>query len=557
MKIIIKKLKLIEVNKEKFGEFTFSDSINIVSGNNKKGKSTFIKSLMYSLGFEVTQWATEFEKENFIFIVECNIDNKNFEIIRFKENWIINGEVFDSKKYRKFLRQCLKINTELFVKNTNIKHIPYPTDLFLFNYVDQDSSFDKLFQGNHNKWGMYKSKELYKLYKEYIGISNQEIEKLKEEKNILTEEKNKIKNEQNTIEAMLNSYNKENIELISLKTDEYKSEINYIEEKMNNFLSERNKLEVKKYKILNELKKLDFERIQLEEIYEELEENTGEMYCKFCHSSLNQSFMTRYKRELSKNSLILQYADIKNDIAKANENLKKNSEKIEKCEENLLEIQNLFNKTQNNLAFSEMITNSIKLGIKQKLLDNFNKKQELIEEKAKEINKLIYQIKTKEKETQERENLIKNYYEEKIKEVKKLFEGLVIPNLENNFMNFENKKTGADKNITSVIIYYIYFSILTEFSRIKFPIIWDTFIKEVLDNDNFKKMEILVNKKILGLKTQIICSNVSNSDKEINLSNLNEYNLININTRICNIEMGEKENQLIEKLFILLQNSNL
>lgn len=557
MKIRIREFKLIEIDKKKFGKFNFSDSVNIISGNNKQGKSTFIKSLMYSLGFEVSQWATEFDKDNFIFIVICAIDDNEFKIIRFRDNWIINGETFQLKDYRKFLKLHLKIDSELTINNSSTRCIPYPTDLFLFSYVDQDSSFHELFKGNHQKWGMYRSKEIYKLYKEFIGISNQEIESLKTQKNQLTEEKKELVNEQKTIKVMLERYNEENIEIISLKADEYKNEIKRIEEEMNEFLSERNKLEYEKYRILNDLKKLDFERIQLEEIYKELEENTGEIHCKFCNSTINQSFTTRYKRELSKNSLILQYADIKDEIIEANKRLNKNNNKIENCEDKLLKIQKLFSETKRNLDFSEIITNNINFGIKKELLESFNKKQRLIEEKTSKINKFNYEIKKREKDTQERENTIKDYYENKIKEVKELFSDIVLPNLENNFMNLENKKTGADKNITSIIVYYIYFSILTEFSKIKFPIIWDTFIKEVLDDKNFKSMETLVNEKILKLKTQIICSNVSNSEKEIKISDIDSYNSININTQICHLEIGDEEIKLIDNLYNFLKNNNL
>ena len=112
--------------------------------------------------------------------------------------------------------------------------------------------------------------------------------------------------------------------------------------------------------------------------------------------------------------------------------------------------------------------------------------------------------------------------------MKNLFPRIDFSNLENHFMNFENKKTGSDKNITSVVIYYIYFSILTEFSKINFPIIWDTFIKEVLDKENSKGMENLVNNEILKLKTQIICSNVPDSEKEVKILNIEKYNVIKI-----------------------------
>lgn len=553
MEIKIKKFKIIEITENKFGEFDFSNSINIISANNKYGKSTFIKSLMFSLGFEVKKWADKFDKNNFIFIVTCNIDNREIEILRFRDKWIINKDIYDRTKYRKFLKENLHIISEL-TSHKNTKHIPYPTDLFLFNYVDQDTSYYDLFKGNHNNWGMYKSKEVYKLYREFIGISNEEIEELETKKNNLVEEKKLIENEQKTLEIMLEKYNSSDFENISLKSEEYRKEMRRIEALTNDFLNNRNNLEYKRYKILNEMKQLDFERIQLEEIYKELEKNTAKIHCKFCNSILNQTFTERYQRELSKNSLVLQYADIKQQITKCEEKLENNNKDIEKCEEKLENIQKLFNKTKKDLKFSEIIENNVKFGIKKELQENFDTNKILIDNKKSLINKLISDIKKKKKDTEEREKEIIEFYEKKIKEVNKIFSKVDLSNLENNFMNFESKRTGADNNIISVITYYIYFSILTEFSKINFPIIWDTFLKEVLDKENSESMEKLVNEKIFKLKTQIICSNVPDTIKEVKILDIDKYNVINIKDKLCSLDIGSKENQLISDIYTLMQN---
>ena len=553
MEIKIKKFKIIEITENKFGEFDFSDSVNIISANNKRGKSTFIKSLMYCLGFEIKKWADKFDKNNFIFIVTCAIGDKEIQILRFRDEWIINKEICDRTKYRKFLKENLQIISEL-TSHKNTKHIPYPTDLFLFNYVDQDTSYYDLFKGNHSNWGMYKSKEVYKLYREFIGISNEEIEKLETKKNNLVEERKLIESEQKTLEIMLKKYNNNDFENISLKAEEYRNEMRRIEKLTNDFLSNRNELEQKKFKILNEMKQLDFERIQLEEIYKELEKNTARVHCKFCNSLLNQSFAERYQRELNKNSLILQYADIKKQITQCEEKLEKNNKDIESCEEKLENIQNLFNKTKKDLKFSEIIESNIKFGIKKELQENFDVNKILIDNKSSLIRVLTSDIKKKKKNTEEREKEIIKFYEKKIKEVQEIFPKVDLSNLENNFMNFESKRTGADNNIITVITYYIYFSTLTEFSKIKFPIIWDTFLKEVLDKENSDSMEELVNKKILKLNTQLICSNVPDTIKEVKISDMENYNVISIKDKLCFLNIGVKENQIISEIYTMMQN---
>lgn len=551
MEFKIKKFKIIEINEEKFGEFEFSDSVNIISANNKYGKSTFIKSLMYCLGFEIIKWADKFDKNNFIFIVNCSIDNKEIEIIRFRDKWIINKKILDQKGYRIFLKKNLQIMSELTSKK-NAKYIPYPTDIFLFNYVDQDTSYYDLFRGNHASKGMYKNGEIYKLYKEFIGISNQEIQELENKKNNLSEEKKKIEDEQKTLEIMLKRYNESNIENISLKSEEYKEEMKRIEKLTNEFLINRNKLEYKKYDILNKIKQLDFERIQLEEIYKELEKNTAKIHCKYCNSILNQTFAERYNRELNKNSIILQYADIKQEITKYEKELERNDENIRNCEEKLKEIQMLFNQTEKNLKFAEIIENNIKFGIKKELQENFDKNQILIQVKKEAISKLNIEINKKKKETKEREQVIEQYYEDKINEISEIFPEVDLLGLKDNFLKFENKRTGADNNIISVITYYIYFSILTKFSKINFPIIWDTFLKEVLDKENSISMENFVNEKILKLETQFICSNVPDTEKEVKILDIEKYHIIKIENKLCYSKIDKEEDQIITDIYNMI-----
>lgn len=543
----IKKFKIVEITKNKFGEFYFSDSVNIISANNKYGKSTFIKSLMFCLGFEIKEWAVNFDKNNFIFMVTFLLEDKEFEILRFRNNWIVNSEFYDKKQYRNFLNNIFKIKTKLNTRK-NVAVLPYPSDLFLFNYVDQDNSFHNLFRGNQNK-DMYNNKEIYNLFKEYIGILDKEISDLKFEKEDLTKEKKEKDEILKILDKMILKYSEQTREIVSLKLDDYKEEIIRLEKESNDFFHKRNKLEHKKYEILNKLKELDFEQIQLEGIYDELERNNAEVHCKFCNSLLKQTFSERYQREMNKNSLILQYADLKNEIEKYNNELEKNSKEIEECEKKLLDIRTLFNETKKNLSFSEIINKSIDSGIKKELLEERSKKEEEIKKVQEKIKDIGLKLKDKEKQNKEQEKNIINFYENKIQSMKKLFPRIDFSNLENHFMNFENKKTGSDKNITSVVIYYIYFSILTEFSKINFPIIWDTFIKEVLDKENSKGMENLVNNEILKLKTQIICSNVPDSEKEVKILNIEKYNVIKITDKLCSLDLKEKDQELLSYIY--------
>ncbi|MBR8701287.1 hypothetical protein IX317_001088 [Fusobacterium sp. DD29] len=553
MIIKINNFKIIEISTQKFGNFVFSDSVNIISGNNKQGKSTLIKSIMYTLGFSVKKWADNFDRKDFIYILNINIGDRTHEIIRMSDKaWFINEKVYDLSDYRKFLKHELNITSELIGKDTH-SHIPYPTDLFLFNYVDQDDSYNDLFKGNHQSRTMYDKNELEKIYKEYIGLSNDDILKLQNYVKVLRNEKNDLINKQKLLKNLLEKHETKKLELISFSVEEYKKEIEKIETSINEFLLERNKLEREKFKILNNLKEYDFEKIQLENLYDELEKNTASVKCKFCNSKLNQTFEQRYERELSKTSIVVQYVELKNLIKEEENKLKKNNEKIEICEKKLLEIQELFSNSKSNLKFAEIIENNVKFGIIRGLNDEYTYNANQIDDKERLISDTKKNIDVMKKEQEEYEKEIKNFYHAKIKEVNSLFPQDDASYFENRFMMFQNKKTGSDSNISLVIGYYIYFSILVKYSKIKFPIIWDTFIKEALDTSNAEGLEKLINEHVLKLNTQIICSNIPETDKDIKIKNIEKYNVIEIKEEICNTALGDTEKELLDKIFYILK----
>lgn len=553
MKIIIKNFKIIDFIENKFGEFTFSDSVNILSGNNKRGKSTLIKAIMYSLGFNIKKWASNFNLRNFIFIIELTIDNKILQIFRYNDNWIINNRLYNLKEYREFLKELLNINVELKGRN-NIFHIPYPTDLLLYNYIDQDTSFTTdLYKSNHKDIAMYGADEIYKILEEYLELSNKKILELKNKKNKLKAEKNLQVAEKKVIKNVIAKYSADSSNPFSLDPEVYKNEILRIEKLTNEFLKKRNELEQKKYKTLNNIKNLNYEKIQLESIFDELEQNTARVHCKFCHSNLSESFEEKYQRELNKNAIIIQYLDVKNELKDFDEELQLQEKEIEKCENELYEIEKLFNENKHNLKLAEIIQKSIFSEIRVELENNSNEIEEKINKNKEDIQD-IGKIITKEgKKLENRKKEIINFYKEKINEIKSISEKIDLTNLQDNFMKFKNSKTGADGNINTVIIYYIYLSILEKYSKVQFPIVWDSFIKEVLDGDNAKNMDKLVNDKILKLNMQIICSYVPNTSKEVKIEIEDKYNIININSRLCSKEITEKEQKIVDNIFYVLK----
>ena len=91
----IKSFKVREITSAEDKIIDFDTGVNLIfSQKNSTGKTTFIRSLLYSLGFQIPN--TELVKfENYEFFTEVEEKDKKFEIYR-KENYlVINGKEYD------------------------------------------------------------------------------------------------------------------------------------------------------------------------------------------------------------------------------------------------------------------------------------------------------------------------------------------------------------------------------------------------------------------------------------------------------------------------------
>ena len=106
-----------------------------------------------------------------------------------------------------------------------------------------------------------------------------------------------------------------------------------------------------------------------------------------------------------------------------------------------------------------------------------------------------------------------------------------------------------------ISLYFVYTQILIKYSKIKFPLIWDSIIKEAIDGENDKDLNDFVNNEIFNLSTQIIFTNISGTTKDIEITK-KDINIINISNGglfnyICCLNNTTVENKEIDKIFKL------
>ncbi len=84
MNFIINEFSIISPIEKKAFNHSFDRNINLVVGEKDAGKSTLARSMMYTLGCEVKDFEFQNEHASNIYIMDFNIENDNYILIRRK-----------------------------------------------------------------------------------------------------------------------------------------------------------------------------------------------------------------------------------------------------------------------------------------------------------------------------------------------------------------------------------------------------------------------------------------------------------------------------------------
>lgn len=555
MEFRIVKFKVIEEKINKYNEFSFGNTVNIITGNNGKGKSTLIKMIVYALGFNVQQWANTIEKNNFIYLLNFKVDEKEYELVRKNNIFILNKEIYIGEaNYRTKLNEILKLDIKLLGRSTT-EIVPYPTDIFLYNYIDQDSSYTKFYKGNHNNTGMYSNYSPKNILEYYLGINRKEITKL--EIDIISKEKyrEKLENRHIILNRMLEEVEEVEEEIPILSSDIEES-IRLYEYQLRENLKEKQKIEYEKTELIKGIVGLDVERKNLESIYDDLSDNTSEVVCQFCNSPhLEGIFSKKYKKELNKTVLLELYGKNKKNLEIQREKLGEKEKEISGFISKIRELENSHFKAREVKAFKDYIESNINLKQKEKLTNQKNDVKERIENSNKIIETLKNQKRSKSASITRNTTKIKNSYRTYVDESSEIFKEIDFTGVKDKFLNFNIKSTGSTNNINHIVVYYTYLKLLNEKSSIQLPILWDSFIKDTFDNTNIGALETFINEKILKLDTQIIISNIPEG-KDVEVKKEENYKYINIGDEgICNKDNTDLETDFLDMLFQKLRTS--
>lgn len=189
--IYFKSAHILSLRDKKGFFFEFSPNVNIISGENDTGKSSFIKSLYHTLGADV-RLDKKWKSDNFISKVIIHVKNRDYAFIRHNKRI----SIFDLTEGQRHLvtsnsrsdiaeivRDIFDFNLELVVKKTAIQAQAQPASLYLPFYIDQDNGWGKVLDSFSNL-AMYTDWQKNILHF-HTGVKPKEYYKLQGEMNLI------------------------------------------------------------------------------------------------------------------------------------------------------------------------------------------------------------------------------------------------------------------------------------------------------------------------------------------------------------------------------------
>ncbi|EKA4520558.1 AAA family ATPase [Vibrio cholerae] len=190
-RIYFKSAHILSLRDKKGFFFEFSPNVNIISGENDTGKSSFIKSLYHTLGADI-RLDKKWKNDNFISKVIIHVKNRDYAFIRHNKRI----SIFDLTEGQRHLvtsnsrsdiaeivRDIFDFNLELVVKKTAIQAQALPASLYLPFYIDQDNGWGKVLDSFSNL-AMYTDWQKNILHF-HAGIKPKEYYKLQGEMNLI------------------------------------------------------------------------------------------------------------------------------------------------------------------------------------------------------------------------------------------------------------------------------------------------------------------------------------------------------------------------------------
>lgn len=534
----IKSFSIIDVKNREAQSFDFKSGTNlIVSNTNTQGKSSLLKSLYYTLGFDVRQFPSSWNTNDMYFEVTVEIYGVKHTIIRHKNIFKVSDieGALNVKEYSEWLQ--IKLNTRMKLSHKQTKNLinAYSSALLLPFYIDQDDSWDGAMYKNVSDTLNQYAQIPKDVFKNTFSLSDTDIMELEILRNNLIREKNAIDFTIISLKEVLEEYREKNKDCP--KVSQIDKEI--LNEEIQRYLSMLNELnrQMTKFKVnlLKKQEQLDLQKQELSELNELLKMNEKryksiKSECKYCHSKLTtEQSLTRIDLSDNHVEISLFREVIEKDINRLTEEMDDFKNKKSNVESKIDEINSRIAKSKELITIDDYVKASAKNEASNELESVIDKQiisWNRVDSNIKSIRKQINMLK---KEKLQLTEVIKKDYDFFVSEIKKTMTDIDLNELE--FLEFKKiPGSGMDKNKKYLAYYLVYFSLLRKYSSYMVPFCMDSFIKNEITEDTSQLMFRAIEKHFFDNDNQSFFSIVKPNLKHF--ENMKQYNTIEVNGKL-------------------------
>lgn len=529
MNFIINEFTILAPSIKKAFNQTFKRNINLIVGVKDSGKTTLVRSMLYTLGCDVKGFDFIDKYPSNIYIIDFNIDDDKFILIRKRikdgrgKNFfkIIKNNIeiftfFDTSNYKEFLNKIMKIEVVTRGKDKTETTL-YPNHIFLPFYTDQDNSWQNYLSGTFN--GIVFIDNYKKVILEYFtGARPNEYYGLQLEKTNLV-------NQLDDLNALIKSKEliiKENINNIkiieNIDVEDFKKQYDFFLKMYNNILNSEHELKKElNEKIYKKNSYLDIKSKVTQSIDSFIESELTNT-CPNCEQIIHNIMEDNYKLYQAKENLInerdklnMYLKDIESEISitlKELNNLKEEDQSLKSKLDTTAKLVNLNDRADSyalNRVNSKLENEIDKLRIER---DKKNESLEITKKELSELNK--YDVSTKYQEL-----MISSFIE------------LGVPFSYNNYYtsNLESVKislSGATKVQAYIAQYLSIYQMITNNDKcITIPMFIDTFLKDDFNLQEIQKTTKYIFNTLIDKEQSFIFI----ADNEQTLDSVKNYNI--------------------------------
>lgn len=522
-KLLIHEIVIVDYENKKANHFCFSEKSNlIVSSKNGQGKSSLVKSLYYALGANLKAFPKDWIPEKYIFQLKVSINNEVFFLKRHNKTMSIKGDIeskiFNNfKDYSLWLQEKMGMKLELITNNSDKPSIAYIEAIVSPMYIDQDKGWSGiLYKETFDSLGAYKTTSFPKdVIYYYLGLSNTEIFDKKYKCNLLKEEKSFIDGKIEQIRDVYETYKlQKNLEYIpSQDLHELKLEVEQYIRLTDEISKEIQRItcKIEEAKRCLDIHKQD--KFELDNLLSAINKRFSEIKheCSYCHSVLTrEQSLTRLELDDNRIMIIAKSEDIRKAIHEKELELKRNREKL-----NLL--QDKLDSYHEEITKLKSISD-IESYIDQRILNELKRLETVENNKSSDLKNKIEDLKVNIKQLDKKLKKNAEYISGEYEQIKNKISVMIGANglSEKPFGNF-NKLNGSGTNLNKDLLafYLIYMNLINKVSKYQLPFVIDSFVKNEIDVDSYKRMFKAISSNFFDLDNQTFFSVIDDNRKYI------------------------------------------